>query len=291
MYAIVEIAGHQYKVEKDQQLYVNRLEEAEGKKVDFDKVLLVDNDGKVKVGAPAIEGAMVTAKVVTHLKGDKVIVFKKKRRKGYKVRNGHRQYLSQILIEKIAESGAKKAVAKKADAPSKEAVTEKATAFLAPGSALLFYPDLKQFDIRTISFGLLILIATNCYALSVNTISKYLNDISAVHIASLALLFASPIPIFHLLGNLELTMGHISEGKSFTAIVVLAIFGTALAIIFFNQLVKKTSPVFASTVTYLIPFVALFWGHFDGEPIHLIQVAGLVVVLGGILLTRLAKRK
>ncbi len=112
MYAIVEIAGHQYKVEKDQLLYVHRLEEKEGGKVDFDKVLLVDNGGKVSVGAPAIDGAMVTAKVVKHLKGDKVIVFKKKRRKGYKVRNGHRQYLSQIQIEKIAESGAKKAAKK-----------------------------------------------------------------------------------------------------------------------------------------------------------------------------------
>ena len=138
MYAIVEIAGHQYKVEKDQRLYVHRLEEEEGKKVDFDRVLLTDNNGKVNVGAPAIDGAMVTAKVLKHLKGDKVIVFKKKRRKGYKVRNGHRQYLSQIQIEKIAESGAKKAApkkaaepkaeAKKADAPKAEATKAKAEA-------------------------------------------------------------------------------------------------------------------------------------------------------------------
>ena len=109
MYAIVEIAGQQLKVEKDQQVFVNRLEAEEGKKVTFDKVLLIDNDGKVNVGAPAIEGAAVTATVVKHLKGDKVIVFKKKRRKGYQKKNGFRAYLSQIQIEKIQESGAKKA--------------------------------------------------------------------------------------------------------------------------------------------------------------------------------------
>ncbi len=101
MYAIVEIAGQQFKVEKDQQLFVHRLDTEEGKEVTFDKVLLTDNEGKVNVGAPAVDGASVTAKVVKHLKGDKVIVFKKKRRKGYKVRNGHRQYLTQIQIESI----------------------------------------------------------------------------------------------------------------------------------------------------------------------------------------------
>jgi large subunit ribosomal protein L21 len=102
MYAIVEIAGQQFKVQKDQKIFVHRLTEEEGKKVTFDKVLLIDNDGKVQVGAPAIEGAKVTAKVLQHLKGDKVIVFKKKRRKGYKVKNGHRQYLTQVAIEKIS---------------------------------------------------------------------------------------------------------------------------------------------------------------------------------------------
>lgn len=101
MYAIVEIAGQQFKVEKDQQLFVHRLDAEEGKSVTFDKVLLIDADGKVNVGAPAVKGASVTAKVVKHLKGDKVIVFKKKRRKGYRVRNGHRQYLTQIAIEGI----------------------------------------------------------------------------------------------------------------------------------------------------------------------------------------------
>ena len=116
MYAIVEIAGQQLKVEKDQQLFVHRLEAKEGDKVSFDNVLLIDNKGKVNVGAPVIEGAQVTAKVLQHLKGDKVIVFKKKRRKGYKKKNGHRQYLSQIQIEAIAEKGG----AKKAAAPKKE---------------------------------------------------------------------------------------------------------------------------------------------------------------------------
>ena len=101
MYAIVEIAGQQFKVEKDQQIFVHRLEAEEGSKIDFDKVLLMDNAGKVNVGAPVIKGAKVTAKVLEHLKGDKVIVFKKKRRKGYKVKNGHRQYLTKLEIQKI----------------------------------------------------------------------------------------------------------------------------------------------------------------------------------------------
>jgi large subunit ribosomal protein L21 len=101
MYAIVEIAGQQFKVVKDQQLFVHRLDAEEGNQVTFDKVLLTETDGKVNVGAPAVEGASITAKVVKHLKGDKVIVFKKKRRKGYRVRNGHRQYLTQIQVEAI----------------------------------------------------------------------------------------------------------------------------------------------------------------------------------------------
>lgn len=121
MYAIVEIAGQQFKIEKDQQIYVNRLEAKEGSKVEFDNVLLIDNKGKVNVGAPAIAGAKVTAKVLQHLKGDKVIVFKKKRRKGYKKKNGHRQFLSQIVIEKIEEKGAKKAAAPKAEAKTEKA--------------------------------------------------------------------------------------------------------------------------------------------------------------------------
>jgi large subunit ribosomal protein L21 len=101
MYAIVEIAGHQYKVQKDQQIFVNRLQDAEGSKVTFDKVLLTDDGKKVTVGAPAVEGVKITASVVQHLKGDKVIVFKKKRRKGYQKKNGFRAYLTELKIEKI----------------------------------------------------------------------------------------------------------------------------------------------------------------------------------------------
>ena len=132
MYAIVEIAGQQFKVEKDQQIFVHRLETKEGSKIDFDKVLLMDDAGKINVGAPVIKGAKVTAKVLEHLKGDKVIVFKKKRRKGYKVKNGHRQYLTKLEILKI---DAKAPAAKKA-APKKEAkpVAKKAPAAKKPAA-------------------------------------------------------------------------------------------------------------------------------------------------------------
>lgn len=101
MYAIVEIAGQQFKVEKDQRVFVHRLDAAEGDKLTFDRVLLVDNDGKINVGAPAIEGASVKASVNRHVKGDKVIIFKKKRRKGYRVKNGHRQSFTEITINSI----------------------------------------------------------------------------------------------------------------------------------------------------------------------------------------------
>ena len=101
MYAIVEIAGQQFKVSKDQKVYVHRLANEEGANVSFDRVLLIDNNGAITVGAPAINGASVEAKVLKHVKGGKVIVFKKKRRKGYKVKNGHRQLFTQIVIENI----------------------------------------------------------------------------------------------------------------------------------------------------------------------------------------------
>ena len=113
MYAIVEIAGHQFKVEKDQKVFVNRLSTEEGQNVEFDNVLLIGDGDNVTLGAPAIDGALVSAKVLKHLKGDKVIVFKKKRRKGYRVKNGHRQSLTEIVIEGITASGAKKAAPKK----------------------------------------------------------------------------------------------------------------------------------------------------------------------------------
>lgn len=101
MYAIVNIAGKQFKVAKDQEIYAPSLKDEVGATVKFDQVLLVDNDGKVEVGAPMLKGANVSAKVLEHVKGDKVIVFKKKRRKGYKVKNGHRQQFTKLLINNI----------------------------------------------------------------------------------------------------------------------------------------------------------------------------------------------
>ena len=144
MYAIVEIAGHQFKVEKDQKVFVNRLAVEEGKQVDFDNVLLLADGSNVTVGAPAIDGAQVSAKVLKHLKGDKVIVFKKKRRKGYRVKNGHRQALSEIVIENIVASGAKPAKKAEKAAPKKEAKAEapKAAAKKSTGKA----DDLKKIE-------------------------------------------------------------------------------------------------------------------------------------------------
>ena len=101
MYAIVEIAGQQFRVEKERKVYVHRLPQDEGADVTFEKVLLIDNEGVISIGTPVVDGAKVTATVLKHLKGDKVIVFKKKRRKGYKKKNGHRQYLTQIQITDI----------------------------------------------------------------------------------------------------------------------------------------------------------------------------------------------
>ena len=124
MYAIVEMAGQQFKVAKDQKVYVHRLQTEEGKKVTFDNVLLLDDGKNVTIGAPAIDGAAVEAKVIKHLRGDKVIVFHKKRRKGYRKKNGHRQSLTEIVIESIVAKGAKKATktaAPKKASPKKEA--------------------------------------------------------------------------------------------------------------------------------------------------------------------------
>jgi large subunit ribosomal protein L21 len=117
MYAIVEMAGHQYKVQKDQHIFVNRLQDQEGAKIQFDQVLLIEDNGKVTVGAPAIEGAAITVNVIKHLKGDKIIVFKKKRRKGYAKKNGHRQCLTELKVESILTSGAKKSAPKKEETP------------------------------------------------------------------------------------------------------------------------------------------------------------------------------
>ena len=102
MYAIVDIAGQQFKVAKDQHLFVHRLQGDEGAIIEFDNVLLVDSGDKITIGSPLVKGSLVSAKILSHLKGDKVIVFKKKRRKGYEKKNGHRQYFTKILIENIS---------------------------------------------------------------------------------------------------------------------------------------------------------------------------------------------
>jgi len=154
MYAIVEIAGQQFKVEQGKKIFVHRLEDEEEKEVEFDKVLLIEDEGIVTIGEPAIKGAVVGGKVLDHVRGDKVIVFKKKRKKGYRVKNGHRQNFTQIEIISIngkslpkkaapkkaepkvtdassveepvkAKKAAKKPVAKKEEAPAKKAATKK----------------------------------------------------------------------------------------------------------------------------------------------------------------------
>ena len=103
MYAIVDIAGKQFKVTQDQYVYAPKMQGEEGASVEFDNVLLVDNNGKVEVGTPVLKGAKVSGKILEHVKDDKVVVFKKKRRKGYKVKNGHRQDFTKVLIEKISK--------------------------------------------------------------------------------------------------------------------------------------------------------------------------------------------
>ncbi|MBN2698102.1 MAG: 50S ribosomal protein L21 [Bacteroidales bacterium] len=122
MYAIVDIAGQQFKVTKDQKLFVHRLEGKEGSKVTFEKVYLIDNDKNVTVGEPVIKGASVSATILNHAKGDKVLVFKKKRRKGYQKLTGHRQYLTHIQIDNIAEKSVKPAAESKAEVRSEEPV-------------------------------------------------------------------------------------------------------------------------------------------------------------------------
>jgi|TARA_B100001939_G_C16916665_1_gene607246 large subunit ribosomal protein L21 len=136
MYAIVDIAGQQFKVEKDQKYFVHQLDAKPGSKITFEKVLLLDDKGKVTIGAPLINGIQVTAKIEQHLLGNKVIVFKKKRRKGYAVKNGHRQRLTEITVQEIGKKSAskkttpksedKKVEAKKAS-PKKSAVKKAST--------------------------------------------------------------------------------------------------------------------------------------------------------------------
>ena len=153
MYAIVEIAGQQFKVAKDQKLFVHRLVDKEGAKVSFDKVYLLDDGKKVTLGAPAITGASVEAKVISHLKGDKVIVFKKKRRKGYRVKNGHRQALTELVIENIQASGAKakkETVAKPAAAKAKVKTAAKPAAKkAAPKAEATDYSKMTVAQLKT----------------------------------------------------------------------------------------------------------------------------------------------
>ena len=104
MFAVVEILGQQFKVEKNQKIIVNKLNEKEGSKISFSNVLLVDNGKDFSLGTPTVSNYSVDAKITKHLKGEKVIVFKKKRRKGYRVKNGHKQHLSEIIIESISQT-------------------------------------------------------------------------------------------------------------------------------------------------------------------------------------------
>ena len=120
MYAVVEIQWIQFKVSKSEKLFVNRLNGKEGSKISFDKVLLVDDGKNVLVGRPNVEGASVEAKILSHQKDDKVIVFKKKRRKGYKVKNGHRQLITELLIEDISQKSSAKAKPAAKAKPSKK---------------------------------------------------------------------------------------------------------------------------------------------------------------------------
>jgi large subunit ribosomal protein L21 len=117
MYAIVSIAGQQFKVEKGKKVFVHRIKGEIGDDITFDKVMLISNNDKVNVGAPYIPDAVISAQIVSHLRGDKVLVFKKKRRKTYQKLNGHRQDLTEILIEDISESGSPKKAERKKAAP------------------------------------------------------------------------------------------------------------------------------------------------------------------------------
>ena len=129
MYAIVEIAGHQFKVEEGKKIFVHRLDAESGKKVEFDQVLLIENNGKVVIGEPVIKDALVEGNVLEQLRGDKVIVFKKKRKKGYRVRNGHRQYFTKVEIVSIKEKAVRKTV--KQEAVAEPVAVEEKTAVAA----------------------------------------------------------------------------------------------------------------------------------------------------------------
>ena len=130
MYAIVDIAGQQFKVEKDQKIFVHRLDAKEGSKISFDKVLLTDDKGKINIGKPILEGVSVSAKILEHLKGDKVTVFKKKRRKGYRIKNGHKQMLTRVKIDNISTKSTTNKIQKSEtkETSAKKTTTKKTTA-------------------------------------------------------------------------------------------------------------------------------------------------------------------
>jgi large subunit ribosomal protein L21 len=142
MYAIVEIAGQQFKVEQGKKIFVHRLEAEEGKQIEFNQVLLIEDEGKITIGEPTVKDAIVEGKILDHMRGDKVIVFKKKRKKGYRIKNGHRQNFTQVEIISInGKSSPKKAAPKKEEpkaveaAPAEKPVKEKKTAAKKPAAA------------------------------------------------------------------------------------------------------------------------------------------------------------
>lgn len=153
MYAIVDIAGKQFKVEKDKSIYAPSLQGDEGTSLEFDKVLLLDEDGKVSLGAPIVKGIKVIGKIVAHGKGDKVIVFKKKRRKGYKKKNGHRQGYTKLLIESIGKEGVKAAAPakkeEKKEKPAKAAETTQDDLTKITGIGEVFAEALHEHGITT----------------------------------------------------------------------------------------------------------------------------------------------
>lgn len=134
------------------------------------------------------------------------------------------------------------------------------------------------------SYSFYVIAATLCYAISVNTIKKYLQEVNSIVVSSFAFLFIGPPLIVYLFTTdfVTTTFNNPAAPTALGYILILSVFGTALSLIIFNMLVKQTSALFASTVTYLIPVFAIMWGIFDGELINLIQVLGIVVVLVGI---------
>ena len=143
-------------------------------------------------------------------------------------------------------------------------------------------------------YGSYIFLATLCYAWSVNLIKNYLHELPAIAISSMALVFIGPAYGYYLFAHTDFiytTMHDAGAGQALGFILLLALFGTAISLVLFNKLVQITTPVYAASVTYLIPIVALFWGFIDGEPISYIQLIGLVGILVGVYLANKNYRK